>query len=59
MLLLVRRDAGLPPCVFAGLVPKNADRTVADLLDAVWRDHAAMLAKQQQRQQEGGVQDSY
>lgn len=39
------RDAGLPPCVFAGLVPNNADRTVAELLDAVWRDHAAMVSK--------------
>jgi hypothetical protein len=48
--------------VFAGLVPNNAGRKVADLMDAVWRDHAAMLAKQQQRQQqqqEEGVEDSY
>jgi len=38
------RDHGLPPCVFAALVPNNASRTVSELLDAVWRDHAAMVS---------------
>jgi hypothetical protein len=39
-----RRDEGLPPCVFAALVPNSAERRVGELLEAVWRDHAAMVS---------------
>ncbi|WIA09652.1 hypothetical protein OEZ85_009039 [Tetradesmus obliquus] len=56
-LIAAYREAGLPPCAFAAAVPNNWQRNVKELSEAVWRDHAAMMAKQQQ--QPGGIEDSY
>ncbi|KAF8073213.1 hypothetical protein HT031_000874 [Scenedesmus sp. PABB004] len=51
------RDAGLPPCAFAAAVPNNFTRNVKELSEAIWRDHSAMLAKQQQRRAGSSVED--
>lgn len=57
-LIAAYKEAGLPPCAFAAAVPNNYQRTVGDLAESVWRDQAALVAKQQ-LSAEGAAEDSY
>eukprot|EP00879_Flechtneria_rotunda_P027449 GHRR01029405.1.p2 GENE.GHRR01029405.1~~GHRR01029405.1.p2 ORF type:complete len:101 (+),score=25.37 GHRR01029405.1:460-762(+) len=41
------REAGLPPCVFGAAVPNNWQRRVRELVNSMWKDQAAMVAREQ------------